>query len=76
MSIRERLLLAAITLGDRVVPAGRGVVVRTGPDFDDQGRQLVAALARAGHPDVTWLVTTRTDPGPAGPVAARVLPAR
>lgn len=76
MSVRERLLLLAVGWGDRVLPEGDHVVVRTGPDFDDQGRELVAALARAGHRQVTWLVSQRTDPGPAGPVAARVVPAR
>lgn len=76
MSVRERLLLLAVGWGDRLLPEGDHVVVRTGPDFDDQGRELVAALARAGHRQVTWLVSQRTDPGPAGPVAARVVPAR
>lgn len=76
MSIAERLLLLAVAWGDRVLPKNDSVVVRTGPDFDDQGRELVAALVRAGHTRITWLVSDRTDPGPAGPVAASVVPAR
>jgi CDP-glycerol glycerophosphotransferase (TagB/SpsB family) len=76
VSAAERLLLAVVGLGDRVVPKADEVVVRTGPDFEDQGRELVAALVRAGHTRITWLVSDRTDPGPAGAVAARVVPAR
>lgn len=76
MTIAERLLLLAVGLGDRVRAKSDEVVVRTGPDFDDQGRELVAALVRAGHTRITWLVSDRTDPGPAGPVPARVVTAR
>jgi CDP-glycerol glycerophosphotransferase (TagB/SpsB family) len=69
-------MLLAVAWGDRVVPKTDAVVVRTSPDFDDQGRELVAALVRAGHTRITWLVTERTDPGPAGAVAGRVVRAR
>lgn len=74
--LRERALLAAVALGDRLTPVRSAVVVRTGPDFDDQGRQTVRALADAGVADVTWLVSGTTDPGPPGPVPCAVLPAR
>ena len=70
-----RFLLALVTLGDRLAPDRDEVVVRTGPDFDDQGREVVAALLRAGTGPVTLLVD-RTDPGPAAPVGAAVVPIR
>lgn len=76
MSIAERVMLLAVAWGDRVLPKTDGVVVRTSPDFDDQGRQLVAALVRAGHADITWLVSEGNDPGPAGAVAGQVVAAR
>ena len=76
MTIADRLLLLAVGWGDLVRPKAHEVVVRTGPDFDDQGRELVAALVRAGHTRITWLVGERSDPGPAGAVEARVVSAR
>lgn len=76
MRVPERLLLLVVGLGDRLVPARDEIVLRTGPDFDDQGRELVKALARAGHHRVTWLVGDQADPGPSGPVGARVVAAR
>lgn len=76
MTLADRLLLLAVGWGDRLLPKNDGVVVRTGPDFDDQGRELVAALERAGHERVTWLVGDRIDPAVAATVASRVVPAR
>jgi CDP-glycerol glycerophosphotransferase len=72
----ERVLLALVTLGDRLSPKHDEVVVRTGPDFDDQGREMVAALLRAGIGPVTLLVVDATDPGPVGPVGCPVVSIR
>jgi CDP-glycerol glycerophosphotransferase (TagB/SpsB family) len=51
------LALASAGLGalDRVIPK-RGVVLRTFPDFDDQGLETASALSRAGVGPLTWLV--------------------
>lgn len=76
MRVSERLLLLAVAWGDRLRPKADEVVVRTGPDLDDQGRELVAALVRAGHTRITWLVSERTATRSAAGVAARVVPAR
>jgi CDP-glycerol glycerophosphotransferase (TagB/SpsB family) len=56
---------------DRLLPTKRGVVVRTFPDFDDQGLELAAALVSSGLGPVTWLVK---DPRSAA-ASARRLPA-
>lgn len=74
--LRERALLALVALVDRLTPKRDEVVVRTGPDFDDQGREVVAALQRAGIGPVSLLVSDRLEPGPAGPVACPVVPLR
>ncbi len=51
------LALASTGLGalDRVIPK-HGVVLRTFPDFDDQGLETATALADAGVRPLTWLV--------------------
>lgn len=51
------LALASAGLGalDRIVPK-HGVVLRTFPDFDDQGLETATALDRAGIRPLTWLV--------------------
>ncbi|MCB0977311.1 MAG: CDP-glycerol glycerophosphotransferase family protein [Acidimicrobiales bacterium] len=48
---------------DHVVPAGRQVVIRTFPDFDDQSREVGAALAARGIP-ITLLVDDLRSPSP------------
>lgn len=53
----------AIDLIDRIVPAGRRVVVRTFPDYDDQCREVGAALAARGIP-MTLLVDDTRPPQP------------
>ncbi len=57
----QGLLLLLLWLTDLLVPKRDLVVVRTFPDFDDQGREFVRAWRRA-RPDVpvVWLV--RGDP--------------
>ena len=42
----ERVLLALVTLGDRLSPKHDEVVVRTGPDFDD----LLVQTVRLTYP--------------------------
>jgi CDP-glycerol glycerophosphotransferase len=71
----ERVLLALVQLGDRLTPKRHEVVVRTGPDFDDQGREVIAALVRAGIGPVTLLVVD-ADAGAAGSVGCPVVPIR
>lgn len=72
----ERLLVVAVAVGDRLVPKRDEIVLRTGPDFDDQGRELVRALTRAGERRITWLVNDELPTG-APPVGdCEVLPAR
>ncbi len=53
----QPLLLLLLWLADLIVPKRELVVVRTFPDFDDQGREFVRAWRRA-RPDVpvVWLV--------------------
>jgi CDP-glycerol glycerophosphotransferase (TagB/SpsB family) len=65
---------------DRMLPVKTGVVIRTFPDFDDQGLAMCAALAD-GRGRITWLTVSddarrlrRLAPELAGRV--RVLPAR
>lgn len=41
-----------------VVPKSRSVVVNTFPDFDDQGRAVIAAILEETQSHVTWLVCT------------------
>lgn len=53
----------AIDLIDRVVPSARRVVIRTFPDFDDQCREVGAALAERGVP-ITLLVDDTRPPEP------------
>ena len=62
---------AALGALDRLVPTKRGVVLRTFPDFDDQGLETAAALARAGIGPLTWL--SKSGPPPAG-IADRLPP--
>jgi CDP-glycerol glycerophosphotransferase (TagB/SpsB family) len=66
-----RLGTAAIGLADRALPAKRGVVIRTFPDFDDQGLETASALAEAGIGPLTWLSKS----GEPGPAARERLPA-
>ena len=75
-ALSERLVLALVVLGDRLAPKHDEVVVRTGPDFDDQGREMVAALLRAGIGPVTVLAAGGADPGLVGPLGCRVLSVR
>jgi CDP-glycerol glycerophosphotransferase (TagB/SpsB family) len=70
-----------VALLDVLIPAKRGIVVRTMPDFDDQGLAMVAALADAGLGPVTWLCVDAqsTNPSavtPALPDTTRVVRAR
>ncbi len=53
----QQLRLLLLWLADLIVPKRDLVVVRTFPDFDDQGREFVRAW-RQSHPDVpvVWLV--------------------
>lgn len=70
----ERLLLALVIAGDRLLPKADEIVLRTGPDFDDQGREVLAALTRAAGPRITWLVdqAEARPPLPPGSRVARV----
>lgn len=66
----QRRLLAAASRGglgllDRVVPGSGGVVVRTFPDFDDQGLAVTRALVESGVGPVTWLTQAGRVPGAA-----------
>lgn len=62
----DRMMMAAISWGDRVVPKGTSVVVRTLPDLSDQGVAVVEALMRLDHPPrLTWLLDD-----PSGPLAS------
>jgi CDP-glycerol glycerophosphotransferase (TagB/SpsB family) len=66
-----------VGLLDVVLPRKRGIVVRTFPDYDDQGLEVTRALSAEGVGPVTWLVAgqdIRWDLGATGEVA--VLPAR
>ncbi len=49
--------VAGVVIGsvDRVLPK-RGIVLRTFPDFDDQGLETAAALVATSSEPVTWLV--------------------
>lgn len=51
----DRFFLRVVAIGDRVVPKSESVVVRSLPDFCDQGRETVRALLRRGVP-TTYLV--------------------
>jgi CDP-glycerol glycerophosphotransferase (TagB/SpsB family) len=55
-----------IGLVDLLLPRKRGVVIRTFPDFDDQGLELARALRVAGAEPVIWLVTGHPGPAPDG----------
>lgn len=52
-----------IDMADRIVPAGRGVVIRTFPDYDDQCREVGAALHSRGV-EMTLLVDDERAPRP------------
>lgn len=54
---RSWVALGSAVIGglDRVVPK-RGIVLRTFPDFDDQGLETAAAIIDNSLGDVTWLV--------------------
>jgi CDP-glycerol glycerophosphotransferase (TagB/SpsB family) len=58
-----RLGSAGLGLADRALPFKRGVVIRTFPDFDDQGLETVRALADSGIGPLTWL-SKAGDPAP------------
>ncbi len=63
--------LTSATLGaiDHMLVPKRGVVLRTFPDFDDQGMETAIALDRAGVGPLTWLVK---DGEPSDAVAERL----
>jgi hypothetical protein len=63
---------AALGLLDRALVRKRGVLIRTFPDFDDQGLELARALADAGVEHLVWLVKSSEPPGAA--VADRLPP--
>jgi CDP-glycerol glycerophosphotransferase (TagB/SpsB family) len=67
----SQLAAALVYWVDRIIPKRDALIIRTSPDFDDQARELIAALDRVGA-DVTLLVGPGADPGPVGAVAARV----
>lgn len=55
---------AAGVLGllDRAVVRKRGVLIRTFPDFDDQGIEVARAVADAGVRPIVWLVKSSATP--------------
>jgi hypothetical protein len=53
----------ALGLLDRAVARKRGVLIRTFPDFDDQGIEMARALSDAGVRPIVWLVKTSMTPG-------------
>lgn len=58
-------VISAVTrLGDSVVPKTRQVALRTFPDFDDQGRELIRALHGTGVKRVVWLTADSCAPQP------------
>ena len=68
---RPVLALVSSGLGvlDRIVLPKRGVVLRTFPDFDDQGLETAVALAEDGIGPLTWLVK---DGAPGDAMASRL----
>lgn len=81
-SLRNTTVLSAtnafnrlLHLIDKAVPKGRGVVLRTFPDFDDQCRSVGAALVAAGLP-VTILADDLRPPDPSLEFPCSILPAR
>lgn len=65
----------ALDLIDRIVPHGATVVMRTFPDFDDQFREVGAALVRRGIPVVVIADDTRP-PTPPLDFPCRIVSAR
>ncbi len=63
MSLANRLFLKAIEAVDRLVPKRGAVVIRTLPDYCDQGRETVRALVERGIP-VVYLVDSVDHPRP------------
>ena len=61
-----------MAMADRVVPAGRGIVVRTFPDYDDQCREIGAALHSRGV-EMTLLVDDERAPRPLLPFPCRIV---
>lgn len=62
MTLAERSLPAVVSFVDRLVPKRAAVVVRTSTTSDDQGREVLRALARVGVDEVTWLVSDDASP--------------
>jgi CDP-glycerol glycerophosphotransferase (TagB/SpsB family) len=67
----QQLAGALLYGADRIIPKRDSIVVRTSPDYDDQARELVAALVHAGA-STTLLVGPGADPGSAGGVSCPV----
>ena len=63
VSLANRMFLKAIEVVDRLVPKRRAVVVRTLPDYCDQGRETVRALVERGI-SVVYLVDGLDRPRP------------
>jgi hypothetical protein len=53
---------AALGLLDRGLIWKRGVLIRTFPDFDDQGMEMARALTEAGVKRLVWLVKSPPSP--------------
>jgi CDP-glycerol glycerophosphotransferase (TagB/SpsB family) len=67
----KHLLLVLLWLADLVVPKRDLVVVRTFPDFDDQGREFVRVWGQV-HPHVPVVWLTEGDPGAVPPAVAQL----
>jgi CDP-glycerol glycerophosphotransferase (TagB/SpsB family) len=57
-----RVAAGVLGLLDRAVVRKRGVLIRTFPDFDDQGFEMARALADAGVRPIVWLVKSSMTP--------------
>src|SRR3954447_4755021 len=45
---------------DILVPKSESIVIRTFPDFDDQGMEMLSELTRSGATRITWLTRQST----------------